>query len=81
MSIMPTTFVCRIASKLAAIHLKQGTALAECSIVHQDIEVAELFEELAIRPSDVRFLADVGVDWMRANRPRQRRAASSRCVR
>ena len=57
--------------ELRAIHVNERTPLAECGVVHQNVEVAELVEELTIRPRDVVFAADVGLDRMRANRFRR----------
>jgi hypothetical protein len=53
--------------ELRHIHVDELAAHAEAGAVDQDVEVAELVEELAVGALDVVLAADVGLDRVRRN--------------
>ncbi len=56
-----------MASNFAEIHVDELPAHAEAGAVDQDVEVAELVEELAVGALDVFLAPDVGLDRVRRN--------------
>ena len=65
-SMAPVTLVAKTASNFCELHFHQRLEDAAAGVVHQNVEVAELFENFRVGALNIRFLGDVGLDGMRA---------------
>ena len=61
-SIAPVTLVAMTASKAARSISTRGLNTPYAGVVHQNIEIAKLRQDLAIGPLDVRFFGHIGMD-------------------